>query len=143
MPGVRRSSSNLQKEGVINMENSFVSRIARILRSALSPGVQPNRPFRIPIESLESRLLLSVNITSYDNVNITTGVNSQETALTPSNVNINSFGKQYSVSLDGQVYAEPLVETGVAIGSGPNTTAGASGVYNDVYAATENDSIYA
>jgi hypothetical protein len=125
------------------MANLSISRAVRVFASVLSPKNRPNPRFRIPIESLESRLLLSVNITSYDNVNITTGVNSQETALTPSNVNINSFGKQYSVSLDGQVYAEPLVETGVAIGSGPNTTAGASGVHNVVYVATENDSIYA
>ncbi len=125
------------------MENSFISRIARVLRSALSPDVQLDRAFRIPIESLESRLLLSVNYTSYDNVNVTTGVNSQETALTPSNVNIHSFGKQYSVPVDGEVYAEPLVETGVTITSGPNTTAGAAGMHNVVFVATENDMMYA
>lgn len=84
-----------------------------------------------------------MNYTSYDNVNVTTGVNSQETALTPSNVNIHSFGKQYSVPVDGEVYAEPLVETGVTITSGPNTTAGAAGMHNVVFVATENDMMYA
>ena len=128
---------------VINMENLFASRAARLLRAAFSRDARPSRAFRIPIEPLEGRLLLSVNITSYDNANIAAGVNSQETALTPSNVNINSFGKQYSVAVDGQVYAQPLVETGVTISAGVNTTAGAAGLHNVVFVATENDSIYA
>src|SRR5579872_483477 len=109
-------------------------------KPAARKGVRSNLR---PIEALESRVLLSVNITSYDNANIAAGLNPQETTLTPQNVNAGSFGRQYSVAVDGQVYAEPLVETGVTIASGPNTSAGAAGTHNVVFVATQHDSIYA
>jgi len=125
------------------MEDFFVSKVAHFPRTARAYGVRPVRPFQVPMESLEVRMLLSVNITSYDNANVATGVNSQETALTPSSVNVNSFGKQYSVAVDGQVYAEPLVVYAVTIEAGVNTTAGAAGTHSVVFVATENDSIYA
>jgi len=70
-------------------------------------------------------------------------VNSSETVLTPTNVTVGSFGKDYSVAVDGNVYAEPLVETGVSITAGGNTAAGAVGTHDVVYVETENDSIYA
>jgi hypothetical protein len=95
------------------------------------------------VQPLEPRVLLSVNITSYENENVLTGVNQQETTLLTSNVNTEVFGKQYTVSVDGAVAAEPLVETGVTITAGVNTTAGAAGLHNVVFVATENDSIYA
>ena len=66
------------------------------------------RAIRNPVESLERRLLLSTAVTTYHNDNQTTGVNSTETQLTPSSVNVANFGKHFSVSLDGQAYAQPL-----------------------------------
>jgi hypothetical protein len=95
------------------------------------------------IESLESRVLLSVNYTTYDNSSVTTGLNAQETQLTPANVNTTDFGKQFATSVDGQVYAQPLLETGVTITAGPNTSPNVSGVHTVVYVATQHDSIYA
>lgn len=71
------------------------------------------------------------------------GVNSSEVRLTPVNVTSATFGKLYSTPVDGQVYAEPLTISGVTIAAGANTVAGAAGVDNVVYVATEHDSLYA
>ena len=62
------------------------------------------------------------------------GTNTREFALTPSNVNASSFGKLFSCSVDGNVYAQPLWI--------PNLTIG-GGTHNVVFVATQNDSVYA
>ena len=98
---------------------------------------------RLAIEELESRLLLSVDVLTYQYDTANGGVNANETQLTPANVASGSFGKLFNTPLDGQVYAQPLVDTGVTISSGPNTTAGAAGVHDVVFVATENDTLYA
>lgn len=95
------------------------------------------------IEALECRRFLSVDVLAYRGGTSSTGVNASETQLTPANVNTSDFGKLYSTTLDGQVYAQPLVETGVTIAKGVNTAAGAAGVHDVVFVATENDSLYA
>ena len=62
-----------------------------------------------------------------------TGANLHETSLTPQ-INWNKFGKLGTLPVDGQVYAQPLYVTGVAIG----------GVkYNVVYVATMHNSVFA
>jgi hypothetical protein len=96
-------------------------------------------PSRRPIlEELESRLLPSVSVLTYHNDNAGTGQNLSETNLTTSNVNANTFGKLFTTSLDGQVYAQPLVMPGVNITTGPN-----QGTHDVVFVATEHDSLYA
>lgn len=76
-----------------------------------------------------------VNVTTYHFDNLRSGQNIHETVLTPSLVNVNSFGKLFSQTIDGQVYAEPLVVDNLQIiGKGTHTV---------VYVATENDSVYA
>ncbi len=87
--------------------------------------------------------MMSTNVLSYRNDLLPDGVNSTETALTPANVKLGSFGKLYATATDGTIYAQPLVVSGETINSGVNTTAGAAGVYNVVYVVTENDSVYA
>src|SRR5262249_42741384 len=64
-----------------------------------------------------------------------TGANTNETILTTSNVNATNFGKLFSQSVDGQVYAQPLYVANVAISG--------KGTHNVVFVATQNDSIYA
>ena len=62
------------------------------------------------------------------------GVNSQEYALTPANVNTSSFGKLFTCSVDGAIYAQPLWVANVSV----------NGVsHNVVYVATQHDSLYA
>jgi hypothetical protein len=62
------------------------------------------------------------------------GVNSQEYALTPLNVTSSTFGKVFSCPVDGWVFGQPLWVANVSI-------SGAQ--HNVVFAATENDSVYA
>ncbi len=75
-----------------------------------------------------------VNVTTYHNDNARTGQNIQETILTPANVGSPYFGKLFTVAVDGQIYAQPLLLSNLTI-------AGAK--HNVVYVATENDTVYA
>jgi len=63
-----------------------------------------------------------------------TGSTNQETTLTTSNVNVNTFGKINFFTVDGSVDAQPLFVNRQFIGGSLNDT---------VYVVTENDSIYA
>ena len=94
---------------------------------------------------LECRTLLSVvDVLSYrdaqpnTNYQPNTGLNTSETSLQPSNVNLNTFGKQFETQVDGQVYAQPLVKTSVNI-----TVGSEPGLHNVVFVATQHDSLYA
>jgi hypothetical protein len=95
------------------------------------------RPSRPSVERLETRLAPSVDVLTWrGNVpGNNSGANLFETQLTPANVNPNTFGLQFTYPVDGQVYAEPLVKTGVAIAG--------KGTHNVVFVATQNDSVYA
>jgi hypothetical protein len=64
-----------------------------------------------------------------------TGLNSHETILTPTNVNMSNFGKVFAYPLDGAMFAQPLYV--------PNVTIPGQGVHNVAYVVTENDGIYA
>jgi hypothetical protein len=62
------------------------------------------------------------------------GVNQQEYALTPDDVNTSTFGKLFSCTVDGAIYAQPLWVSGLEV----------DGVrHNVVFVATEHDSLYA
>ena len=75
------------------------------------------------------------NVTTYHNDISRTGANTSETVLAPLNVNSTTFGKLFSHSVDGQVYAQPLYVAGVTLGAGTK--------HNVIFVATEHDSVYA
>ncbi|MBS1598286.1 MAG: discoidin domain-containing protein [Bacteroidetes bacterium] len=85
-------------------------------------------------------LLLQINVSAQVDVLTQhndlgrTGWNSQETILNNTNVKAGTFGKMFSVPVDDQVYAQPLVVTNVST---------AQGVKNVVYVATVNNTLYA
>jgi hypothetical protein len=66
--------------------------------------------------------------------NARTGLNDAETRLTPSNVNSGTFGKLFSYVVDGYLYAQPLYVSNLMI---------QGATHNVVFAATENDTVYA
>jgi uncharacterized protein (TIGR03437 family) len=75
------------------------------------------------------------NVLTYQYDNSRAGGNANEAILTKANVNATQFGKLFSHSVDGLVYAQPLYVANVPIAG--------KGVHNVVYVATEHDSVYA
>ncbi len=75
------------------------------------------------------------DVLTYHNNNARTGLNSAETTLTLGNVNSTTFGKLFTLTVDGLVDAEPLYLSAVPISG--------SGTHNLLIVATENDSVYA
>jgi hypothetical protein len=76
---------------------------------------------------------VQVTTSQYDNAR--TGADTHEAILTPRNVNVNQFGKLFTLRVDGDVYAQPLYLSHVAIPG--------KGTHNVVFIATEYDSVYA
>jgi hypothetical protein len=67
--------------------------------------------------------------------NSRSGANTNETLLTPGNVNKNNFGKLFSTPVDYVVMAQPLYA--------PNVNISGQGIHNVIYVVTEMDSVYA
>jgi hypothetical protein len=78
---------------------------------------------------------MAISVTTQHNDNNRSGANLQETILRTNNVNVKSFGKQFELTVDGHVYAQPLYLPGVNVaGVGP---------LNVLYVATMHNSVYA
>lgn len=74
------------------------------------------------------------NVLTWHMDNGRSGLNNQETILTPANLRSGKFGKLFSYLVDGYLYAQPLYASNLPI-SGAR--------HNVVFAATEYDSVYA
>lgn len=103
--------------------------LAAVLLAACSDNVTSNgtKPSTPPNPQ-------GVSVVTQHNDNTRAGWNDSETLLTTSNVNVQSFGKVFSLPVDDQVYAQPLVAGKIDI---------ASSTHNVVYVATVNNSVYA
>ncbi len=75
------------------------------------------------------------NVLTGGNDNSRTNANLNETVLTPSNVKASTFGRLFSLSVDGQIYAQPLYQQNVAVADGST--------HNVMFVATMHNSIYA
>ncbi len=75
-----------------------------------------------------------ISVVTQHNDNTRAGLNNLELVLTTSNVNTTTFGKLFTMSIDDQVYAQPLMVGNLAIGSGN---------HNVLFVATVNNSVYA
>jgi hypothetical protein len=79
--------------------------------------------------------LSPVDVLTYHNDIARTGQNLNESILTPASVNVSTFGKLATFTVDGKVDAQPLFLSAVAIPS--------NGTHDVLYVATEHDSVYA
>jgi hypothetical protein len=101
---------------------------AKAVNAAGVSWASPSLSFStLPINALAAALTYH-----YDNTR--QGQNTNESFLAAGNVNSNTFGKLFTYSLDGYMYAEPVYLPNVVIN-------GQS--HNVVLAATENNSVYA
>jgi len=69
----------------------------------------------------------------YDNSR--TNANLNESTLTPDNVKATTFGRLFALSVDGQIYAQPLYKQNVSIVG--------QGTHNVVFVATTHNTVYA
>ena len=74
-----------------------------------------------------------VDVLTQHNDTDRSGWNQREAALTPATVTASTFGKLFDLPVDGQIYTQPLVVTGVDI----------EGVRDIVIVATQHNSVYA
>jgi hypothetical protein len=105
------------------------------------PHIMKSTPLlsRLSIASLFlATSCMAADITTYHNDSSHTGVNPDEIALTPGNVNVNSFGLKFNVIIAGKLYAQPLYVSSV-----PISTSGSFIRHNLVIVATELDNVYA
>ncbi len=77
----------------------------------------------------------NIDVITYHYDNLRTGQNTSETTLTTANVTQTKFGKLGSFNVDGNVDAQPLYLSNVAI---PN-----KGTKNVLYVVTEHDTVFA
>src|SRR5260370_16352319 len=76
----------------------------------------------------------AVTISTDKGDNGRSGTTPSETTLTLQNVNSNTFGLLFERPVDGDMYPQPLIVSGLTIGGGP---------HNVVYLTTPTNNLYA
>ncbi len=98
-------------------------------------NVNPPPPPPPPVDTSFGKLNNEhYSVLTQHNNNTRAGFDNQETVLNTSNVNPTAFGLLFTLNVDDQVYAQPLVYGNLSI---------ASGTHNVVYIATTNNTVYA
>jgi outer membrane protein assembly factor BamB len=82
--------------------------------------------------SVAAMAQVNVYTRSYDTSR--TGANLQETILTPANVNSTSFGKLFTFHTDGEIFAQPLYVSKLAIAGGTHNVVFVASMLNTIYA---------
>lgn len=75
------------------------------------------------------------DVLTQHNDNTRSGLNANETLLTPANVNVKSFGKLFTQGVDGIIVGQPLYASNVLMNDGL--------LHNVVYVATQHNTVYA
>jgi len=110
-----------------------------ILMGAGMQGCSPSAPIASVIRSMDdgppgAGVTHLTGVYTYHNDLARDGVDDLEYTLSPADVNRAAFGKLFSCSADGAIYAQPLWVAHLRIGGGE---------HNVVFVATEHDSLYA
>lgn len=75
------------------------------------------------------------NVLTQHNDTTRSGLNANETLLTPASVNVNNFGLLFTHNVDGAIVGQPLYVSQIMMNDGL--------VHNVVYVATQNNTVYA
>jgi len=110
---------------------------------AIAVGTGPATSVTASFDGFNSSATVNVSQSSNNGTSIPmfhvdatrSGANLKEKTLAPANVTPQSFGKLFSQLVDGYVYGQPLLVSKLTMGDGS--------VHNVLFAATENDSVYA
>ena len=78
---------------------------------------------------------VQVQVLTEHNDGFRDGANTNETVLTPANVNFSTFGKLFTLGVDGYIVGQPLYLRGVQFPDGST--------HNVAYVATQHDSVFA
>ena len=92
--------------------------------------------------SFQSSAQEKISVITQHNNNYRNGWNNKETILTPVNVSSPQFGIAGSLSVDDQVYAQPLIARNVTIGGFTGSVLFAATVNNTLYAFNADDVSY-
>jgi hypothetical protein len=113
----------------------FISARTTLLRRSTIFGLLGAGPLIATMPSLRAQTPTPVPVLTWRYDLTHAGQNTGETALTPQNVNVSTFGKLFAMPVDSTVYAQPLYV--------PNITMSDGQKHNVLFVCTENDSIYA
>jgi hypothetical protein len=113
----------------------LVSASAKTPGSLLSLSLLVLALFCFPVKRLWAQTPTPVLVPTWRYDLTHSGSNTTETLLTPANVNVNTFGKLFSLAVDGLTYAQPLYVPGLTMSDGL--------VHNVLFVATSHNSVYA